>query len=219
MKLELPLGVRLWLLTAQYQTNLSIKAGYMSQTDEKLYLKWIVKTLCMSYRSDSVTAHGAEQNNHGPARMQHFTWKSELRICDKGWKPLQHQRNTTSLQKRSSPVRHLRAFDTWEDDEGLKLKVWLKNNSTSHHLSAAICAHSQSQSTNVPVCCCPQVSMCVCVSAMCMTTAIIILGRWSDLTPTNYVWPASQDRVPSVWCCPTPHWLVNEGLHGGVRVG
>lgn len=32
------------------------------------------------------------------------------------------------------------------------------------------------------------------------------------MTPTNSVWPASQDRVPSVWCCPTPHWLVNEGL-------
>lgn len=39
------------------------------------------------------------------------------------------------------------------------------------------------------------------------------------MTPTNYVWPASQDRVPSVWCCPTPHWLVNEGLRGGVRAG
>lgn len=59
----------------------------------------------------------------------------------------------------------------------------------------------------------------MCVSGMGMTTAIIILGRWSDLTPTNYVWPASQDRVPSVWCCPTPHWLVNEGLRGGGRVG
>lgn len=58
-----------------------------------------------------------------------------------------------------------------------------------------------------------------CVSDMCMTTAIIIQGRWSDLTPTNHVWPASQDRVPSVWCCPTPHWLVNEGLCGGVRAG
>lgn len=39
------------------------------------------------------------------------------------------------------------------------------------------------------------------------------------MTPTNYVWPASQDRVPSVWCCPTPHWLVNEGLRGGSRGG
>lgn len=39
------------------------------------------------------------------------------------------------------------------------------------------------------------------------------------MTPTNHVWPASQDRVPSVWCCPTPHWLVNEGLCGGVGAG
>lgn len=39
------------------------------------------------------------------------------------------------------------------------------------------------------------------------------------MTPTNYVWPACQDRVPSVWCCPTPHRLVNEGLRGGVWAG
>lgn len=39
------------------------------------------------------------------------------------------------------------------------------------------------------------------------------------MTPTNYVWPASQDRVPSVWCCLTPHWLVNEGLWGGSQGG
>lgn len=60
---------------------------------------------------------------------------------------------------------------------------------------------------------------CVCESAVCMTTAIIILGRWSDLTPTNYVWPASQDRVPSVWCCLTPHRLVNEGASWGSQGG
>lgn len=61
--------------------------------------------------------------------------------------------------------------------------------------------------------------VCVYASAVCMTTAIIILGRWSDLTPTNYVWPASQDRVPSVWCCLTPHRLVNEGASWGSKGG
>lgn len=39
------------------------------------------------------------------------------------------------------------------------------------------------------------------------------------MTPTNYVWPASQDRVPSVWCCLTPHRLVNEGASWGRKGG
>lgn len=49
------------------------------------------------------------------------------------------------------------------------------------------------------------------VTTMCMTPIIIILSRWSDLTPTSHVWTGSQDRVPSVWCCPAPYWLSNEG--------
>lgn len=86
-----PLSVPLWLLTAQYWTNLAIKAGFMSQTNEKSHLKTKgmhcrvlvcgAKNLCMFYRSDSVTAHGAEQNNHRPAGVQHFTRKSALKIC------------------------------------------------------------------------------------------------------------------------------------------
>lgn len=44
-----------------------------------------------------------------------------------------------------------------------------------------------------------------------MTPIITILSRWSDLTPTSHVWTRSQDRVPSVWCCPAPYWLSNEG--------
>lgn len=98
----------------------------------------------------------------------------------------------------------------------------MQNDTKNTHISAVVYLRTIHTVRSLPysihtVCCCPRVSMCV--SDMCMTTAIIILGRWSDLTPTNYVWPASQDRVPSVWCCPTPHWLVNEGLCGGVRAG
>lgn len=150
-------------------------------------------------------------------------WKNaalDFQICNKEqWKKGKQRTciaskpgNTALFQERAF---HLRAFDTSEDSVCLKHK-WEWKKYTSNRMSAAICACTV-YTEGRTVCCCPQVSMCV--SGMCMTIAIIILGRWSDLSPTNYVWPASQDRVPSVWCCPTPHWLVNEGLCGGVRAG
>lgn len=39
------------------------------------------------------------------------------------------------------------------------------------------------------------------------------------LDPHHSVWPASQQGVPSVCCCLTPHWLLNEGLRGGSQGG
>lgn len=108
-----------------------------------------LKNLCPFH--DSLTAHGAVWVNHGSVGMQHFTWKSAIKDL---WQGQAKPGIKTPLKEMSS----LECFWNIMDNEGFKFKVWLKNNYSSYHLSAAICAQPKHKcvcvSTSQHVCLC-----------------------------------------------------------------